>query len=93
MTITVRPIRPADRRDWEKLWQGYQDFYRMSVPSEVSDLTWNRFFDPAEPVAAFVAEHDGTIGGFAHAILHRNTGMGGHDCYLQDLFTRQDGAA
>ena len=90
MTITIRPVQPGDRQHWDVLWQGYQDFYRMTVPSEVSDLTWDRFFESAEPVAAFVAEYEGSIGGFAHTILHRNTGMGGYDCYLQDLFTRSD---
>jgi hypothetical protein len=66
----IRPIRPEDFSDWKPLWDGYNAFYGRSgtnaLPSEVTETTWDRFFDPAEPVFALVAELDGKLVGLAH---------------------------
>jgi GNAT superfamily N-acetyltransferase len=57
------------------------------VPDEVTDLTFARFFDEAEPMHALVAERSGEIVGIVHYIFHRSTWTKGPYCYLQDLFT------
>ena len=89
--ITVRPPLAAEFDSWLRLWQGYNSFYERTgptaVPSEVTETTWARFFDPGEPVHALVAERDGALIGLVHYIFHRNTTMLGPTCYLQDLFT------
>ena len=55
-------------------------------PVEITAVTWDRFFDPDEPVHALVAERDGALVGLVHYIFHRSTTMAGPTCYLQDLF-------
>lgn len=75
MSFSIRPVRPGDRTRWEPLWQGYLAFYRTSVPAEITDRTWSRFFDSYEPVHALVAEQDGGLIGLAHYLFHRNTRM------------------
>jgi len=87
--IAVRPLARADRAQWESLWRGYLAFYESSVPDEVTGLTFQRFFDAAEPMHALVAEHGGEIVGIVHYIFHRSTWTKGPYCYLQDLFTAQ----
>jgi GNAT superfamily N-acetyltransferase len=87
--ITIRPLARADRAQWEPLWQGYLAFYKTSVPDDVTDLTFARFFDDAEPMHALVAERDGEIVGIVHYIFHRSTWTKGPYCYLQDLFTAE----
>ena len=69
----VRPVRAGDREAWEPLWQGYLTFYEASLASDVTNATWRRFFDPLEPLGAFVAERSGRLIGFAHYLLHRST--------------------
>jgi len=69
--MIVRPIRPEDRAAWEPLWQGYQTFYKVSLPEEVTESTWRRLHDPAEPVHGLVAEFDGRLVGLAHFVFHR----------------------
>jgi GNAT superfamily N-acetyltransferase len=88
--ITIRPLARADRADWEPLWQGYLAFYETSIPDEVTDLTFGRFFAETEPMHALVAEREGEIIGIVHYIFHRSTWTEGPYCYLQDLFTRED---
>jgi GNAT superfamily N-acetyltransferase len=85
--LIVRPVAPADRAQWEPLWEGYNTFYKRTVPAEITEMTWTRFFDAYEPVHALVAERDGQLLGLVHYIFHRNTTMIGPTCYLQDLFT------
>ena len=89
MPVTIRPLAPSDRADWEPLWQGYQAFYQVTIPPETTALTWSRFFDGIEPVNALVAEEAGRLVGLVHYIFHRNTWMAGPVCYLQDLFTSE----
>ena len=86
--LTVRPIAPKDFDKWLPLWQGYNLFYgRPSLPSEITQMTWSRFFDANEPVHALVAERDSELLGLAHYLFHRSTIYIAPLCYLQDLFT------
>ena len=90
----VRTVRPADRPAWQPLWDGYNAFYgregETALDPAVSETTWNRFFDPQEPVFAWVAEADGRLLGLVHYLFHRSTTRIARVCYLQDLFTAPD---
>lgn len=85
--LTVRPVVSTDLAQWEALWEGYNTFYERTVPTEVTRMTWSRFFDGSEPVHALVAEKDGRLLGLVHYLFHRSTSLIGPTCYLQDLFT------
>jgi GNAT superfamily N-acetyltransferase len=86
----IRSLRAEDRAEWEVLWKGYQVFYKTDIPAEVTDVTWARFHDPAEPMHALGAFVDGNLQGIVHYIFHRSCWTKGDYCYLQDLFTRKD---
>jgi len=87
----VRPIQPADFAAWKPLWDGYNAFYGRAgdtaLRPEVTDATWQRFFDPLEPVFALVAQEGGRLLGLTHYLFHRSTTRIELTCYLQDLFT------
>lgn len=87
--LIVRPVAPTDFAQWAPLWEGYNRFYERTLPAEITEMTWTRFFDAYEPVHALVAERDRRLLGLAHYIFHRNTIMIGPTCYLQDLFTSE----
>jgi GNAT superfamily N-acetyltransferase len=91
--VSVREVQSGDYPQWQQLWAGYNAFYGRSGPTalsaEVVDTTWQRFFDPAEPVHALVAEQRGQLVGLAHYLFHRSTIQTQSTCYLQDLFTAQ----
>ena len=88
MSMIVRPLRTEDREQWQPLWDGYNLFYeRPNLPADITEVTWDRFFDPGEPVFAAVAEVDGKVVGLVHYLYHRSTTMIEDVCYLQDLFT------
>jgi GNAT superfamily N-acetyltransferase len=89
--VIVRRIARGDYAAWLPLWDGYNTFYGRSGPTaldpKITVITWDRFFDPAEPVHALVAERDGKLIGLVHYLFHRTTIMVMPTCYLNDLFT------
>jgi GNAT superfamily N-acetyltransferase len=87
--IVIRPLALKDRAQWLPLWQGYLAFYKASVADEVTDVTFARFFDEAEPMRALIAVRDSEMVGIVHYIFHRSTWTEGPYCYLQDLFTAE----
>jgi GNAT superfamily N-acetyltransferase len=91
--LIIRHVTRQDYAQWLPLWDSYNAFYGRSgptaLPSEITQITWTRFFDTYEPVYALVAELDGQLAGLAHYLFHRSTTHINSVCYLQDLFTRQ----
>ncbi len=83
----IRGATLKDKPAWEALWAGYLTFYKSTLPRAVTDTTWARFHDSAEPMQCLVAEDDdGALLGFTHIIFHRGTWAIGDFCYLEDLF-------
>jgi GNAT superfamily N-acetyltransferase len=85
--VEVRPLRPDERAAWEPLWSGYLEFYETAVSAEVTDESWRRLHDPAEPMHVLGAFLGDQLIGIVHFLFHRNTWTIGDYCYLQDLFT------
>lgn len=87
--VLVRPIGREERAAWEPLWIGYQGFYNVALASEVTDRTWARLHDPAEPMHALGGYVAGQLVGITHLIYHRSCWTIGDYCYLQDLFVAE----
>ena len=87
--IVVRPIASADYEPWRPLWDGYNAFYgregATALPAVVTQTTWQRFFDPDEPVFALVAEAGGKLFGLTHYLFHRSMTKIEPVCYLFTL--------
>jgi GNAT superfamily N-acetyltransferase len=88
--IDVRPLRPDERDAWGPLWSGYLAFYETAEKPNVTDATWRRLHDPAEPMHVLGAFIDDRLVGIVHYLFHRSTWTTGDYCYLQDLFTAED---
>lgn len=84
--VVIRPLGTDERAAWEPLWQGYLTFYKASLPAATSDVAWERFHDPDEPMFLLGAYVDGKLTGIVHYLFHRSTWTPGNYCYLQDLF-------
>jgi GNAT superfamily N-acetyltransferase len=91
--IAIRPAERRDYRQWRPLWDGYNSFYGRegdtALAEAITQATWQRFFDPSEPVHCLVAQTQERLVGLTHFILHRSTTRLKDVCYLQDLFTSQ----
>jgi len=89
--LVIRHVVRQDFDEWLKLWNGYNAFYgregETALPERVTQTTWSRLLDLAEPMYALVAVSGGRIAGLAHYLFHRSTISVPPVCYLQDLFT------
>ena len=90
MPIQILPLASDQKHLWHPLWRGYQTFYKTDIPAAVSDVTWSRFLDPAEPMGGALAWIDGKAVGLVHHILHRSCWTVGDYCYLQDLYVAEE---
>jgi GNAT superfamily N-acetyltransferase len=90
-SVEIRPVRRADFSGWQKLWDGYNEFYgrigATALAPEITHMTWSRFFDAYEPMHALVAESAAQLVGLTHFLYHRSTIQIQPTCYLADLFT------
>ena len=72
--LKIRGIETTDFAAWQLLWDGYNAFYgrhgETALAPKITQVTWQRFFDPAEPVFALVAELDGQLLGLTHYLYH-----------------------
>jgi len=91
MPVTIRNVCHNDRPDWQVLWDEYNGFYGRTGPTAldlaITELTWERFLDPAEPIHCLVAIYEDRVVGLAHYLYHRSTTRKADVCYLQDLYT------
>ncbi|WNV84224.1 GNAT family N-acetyltransferase [Umezawaea sp. Da 62-37] len=86
--ITIGPLVPEDRAEWEVLFRAYTAFYGRTSPQEAYDRAWDEF-RAAERMHALGARLDGALVGITHFLVHPSTSSA-DVCYLQDLFTAPD---
>ena len=87
---TIRPVTAKDRDAWLAMWADYCAFYEATVPDDVTEGTWSRFFEKGSTVGCLIAEEKGTPIGFATYVLHDYTWGLNPMCYLEDLFVTED---
>jgi GNAT superfamily N-acetyltransferase len=84
--IQILPLSEQQHAAWLPLWRGYQAFYKTDIAPQVSNITWTRLLDPAEPMGAALAWEGQTAVGLVHHIRHRSCWTIGDYVYLQDLY-------
>ena len=45
MTVTVSKLQQTDRSDWEVLYHGYAEFYRVPMNAEILDTVYDKLSD------------------------------------------------
>jgi GNAT superfamily N-acetyltransferase len=65
--LRIVPVAERHRADWEKLFAGYAEFYKVAQTPEMRATVWGWLHDPAHEVCGLVAEaEDGRAVGMAH---------------------------
>lgn len=85
----IRDLRPEDRPEWQRLYQGYQAFYGFhDRPAGFYDKAFARLLSgEAGDFHGLVHEDGGRLLGLVHYVFHPNLWRDEGVCYLQDLFT------
>lgn len=85
--MRIRALEASDHAAWLPLWLDYLRFYQTELEAAVTQTTWSRLIDPAEPMIAYGAFEDEALLGIAQILFHRATWNTNDYCYLSDLFT------
>ncbi len=100
MQVAIRPIAPADEERWRTLWEGYNQFYKRTIPEAVTSDNLSRFLNNEVPLYCAVAVVSGGSGsgkttqsdaseevaGFVTWFPHLSTASIEPVVYLNDLF-------
>lgn len=84
--MILRWATEADEEDWRRLWQGFLEYYEVSIAPEVTDFTWKRLMSAESALKVRLACKADAVLGFAIHQHHPSTWVMGDDCYLEDLF-------
>ncbi len=85
--LTVRTVKDHDRADWERLYQGYAEFYKVEQTPEMRARVWSWLHDPLTEVEGLVCEDaEGRVIGLTHFRHFARPLAAATGCFLDDLF-------
>ena len=82
----IRHIQLKDKEQWEELYKGYADFYKVEMNNNILQTVWNWLHDKNHEVKGLVYEVDGNIIGLAHYRRMPSPLRGQDIGFLDDLF-------
>jgi len=93
-SIRITALTEQNFDAWLDLWQGYLTFYETSLPTQITNATWQKLMDSNTPVFGFsafqnVGLDNNKLVGIVHTIIHPNTWNATDCCYLEDLFVSE----
>ena len=85
--IRILPVEARHRADWDRLYAGYAEFYRVAQTPAMRDTVWSWLRDPAHGSNGLVAEDAaGRAVGLAHYRAFARPLSATTGGYLDDLF-------
>ena len=86
----IRKLEQKDKENWAKLYNGYADFYKVSMNSGILDTIWKWIHDETHDVNAICFELEGKIVGIAHYRTMPRPIKGQYIGFLDDLFVEPE---
>ena len=88
--IMIRKLEQKDKENWARLYNGYADFYKVSMNSGILDTIWSWIHDETHDVNAICFELEGKIVGIAHYRTMPRPIKGQYIGFLDDLFVEPE---
>ena len=86
----IRKLEIKDKENWAKLYNGYADFYKISMNTGILDTLWGWIHDDNHIVDAICFELEDKIVGIAHYRTMPRPIKGEYIGFLDDLFVEPD---
>jgi GNAT superfamily N-acetyltransferase len=85
--LTIRPPQASDRQDWDRLYQGYAQFYQVTQTPEMRERVWSWLHDAAHESQCLMAfDATGKAVGLAHFRAFARPLSASTGGFLDDLF-------
>ena len=87
MVITVSHLAEEDKKEWQKLYHGYAEFYNMPMEQKTLDTVWSWIHDEEKEFYCLIANNDKNQGiGLMHFRAMPSPLRGTDVGFLDDLF-------
>ncbi|MDH5354424.1 MAG: GNAT family N-acetyltransferase [Gammaproteobacteria bacterium] len=91
MTIFVNPPKAEDRLQWESLYYGYAEFYKVPMNKDILETVWSWIQDEDYPFFGLLAKDEsGNALGFMHCREMPSPLRGAMVGFLDDLFVKPE---
>jgi RimJ/RimL family protein N-acetyltransferase len=89
--VSIRPVLPADRLDWDRIYAGYAAFYNVEQTAAMRDRVWSWLMDAGREVYGLVAvDETGRLIGLTHFRSYARPLSASIGGFLDDLFVDPD---
>ena len=82
----IREIKLSDQDEWEVLYRGYADFYKVEMNDEILKTVWKWLHDKDHEVKGMVYEYENKIVGLAHYRRMPRPLSGKYIGFLDDIY-------
>ena len=82
----IREIQLKDKKQWEKLYKGYANFYKVEMNDKILETVWKWLNDNNHELKGIGYEADSKIVGLAHYRKLLSPLKGKYIGYLDDIF-------
>ena len=82
----VREIKLSDNEEWEVLYRGYADFYKVEMKDEILKTVWSWLHDRNHDVKGIVYEYENKVVGLAHYRKMPRPLRGKYIGFLDDIY-------
>ena len=86
----IRKLEKKDKKNWAELYNGYAEFYKVSMNTRILDTLWGWILDDNHIVNGICYELEGKIVGIAHYRTMPRPIKGEYIGFLDDLFVEPD---
>ena len=86
MNNSVRKIQLKDKEQWQELYKGYANFYKVEMNNQILETVWSWLHDKNHELNGIVYEIDGNIVALAHYRRMPRPLKGKDVGFLDDLF-------
>ena len=86
----IRNLEQKDKANWDKLYNGYGDFYKVAINKGVLDTLWGWIHDENHDVNGLCFELEGKIVAIAHYRTMPRPIKGQYIGFLDDLFVEPE---
>ena len=82
----IRQIKIEDKKEWEKLYRAYAEFYKVEMNDKILSTVWDWLFDQNHEVSGLVYEENFKVIALAHYRKMPSPLRGKYIGFLDDLF-------
>ena len=84
--VNIRDIRTEDREDWRILFQGYADFYKVTIDDNIINTVWKWLHTPEHELQGLVGKINNKVIAFANYRRMPSPLRGRDIGFLDDLY-------